>query len=71
MSAWVNAALEKQATHERRLDALDAFFAAYEEEHGAFADAEMADARRHFSERAIVVRGAVAGNPGRLGGRTR
>jgi len=59
LSAWVNDALERQAAHERRLRALDEFFGAYEREHGEITVAEMEAARRRFTERALVVRGAV------------
>ena len=58
LSAWVNDALARHAAHERRLRALDAFFAAYEEEHGEITADEMAAARRHYEQRAVVVRGA-------------
>lgn len=63
LSAWVSSALERQSQHDARLEALDAFFAEYEEEHGAFTEAEMDAARRRFRERATVVRGASAATP--------
>ena len=34
LSAWVNNALRRQAEHDRRMQALDEFLAAYEAEHG-------------------------------------
>ena len=34
VSAWVNEALRMKADHDRRLQALDEFVAAYEAEHG-------------------------------------
>lgn len=34
LSAWVNEALRRQVDHDRRMWALDEFFAAYEAEHG-------------------------------------
>ena len=60
LSAWVNEALRRQADHDRRLRALDAFLAAYEAEHGEITDAEIAAATRRARARAIVVRGEPA-----------
>ncbi len=57
ISAWVNDALRLKADHDRRLQALDEFLAAYEVEHGEITDEEMRDAARRARERAIVVRG--------------
>ena len=57
ISAWVNDALRLKADHDRRLQALDEFLAAYEAEHGAITEDEMRDAARRARERAIVVRG--------------
>ena len=57
VSAWVNDALRLKADHDRRLQALDDFLAAYEAEHGEITDDEMRDAARRARERAIVVRG--------------
>ena len=57
ISAWVNDALRLKADHDRRLQALDEFLAAYEAEHGEITDDEMRDAARRARERAIVVRG--------------
>jgi Arc/MetJ-type ribon-helix-helix transcriptional regulator len=57
ISAWVNDALRLKADHDRRLQALDEFLAAYEAEHGEITDEEMRDAARRARERAIVVRG--------------
>ena len=59
LSAWVNEALARHAAHERRLRALDAFFAAYEAEHGEITAEEMVAAKRHYQQRAVVVRGAA------------
>jgi Arc/MetJ-type ribon-helix-helix transcriptional regulator len=58
ISAWVNDALRLKADHDRRLQALDDFLAAYEAEHGEITDDEMRDAARRAREQAIVVRGA-------------
>ena len=57
ISAWVNDALRLKADHDRRLQALDDFLAAYEAEHGEITDDEMRDAARRARDRAIVVRG--------------
>ena len=57
ISAWVNDALRLKADHDRRLQALDHFLAAYEAEHGEITDDEMRGAARQARERAIVVRG--------------
>lgn len=57
LSAWVNDALRLKADHDRRLQALDEFLAAYEAEHGEITEEEMRDAARRARERAIVVRG--------------
>jgi Arc/MetJ-type ribon-helix-helix transcriptional regulator len=67
ISAWVNDALRLKADHDRRLQALDEFLAAYEAEHGEITDDEMRAAGRRVRERAIVVRGGPAehGSPPR------
>jgi Arc/MetJ-type ribon-helix-helix transcriptional regulator len=57
ISAWVSDALRLKADHDRRLQALDEFLAAYEAEHGEITDDEMRAAGRRVRERAIVVRG--------------
>ncbi|MGA2827768.1 MAG: type II toxin-antitoxin system ParD family antitoxin [Streptosporangiaceae bacterium] len=57
ISAWVNDALRLKTDHERRLQALDDFLAAYETEHGEITEDEMRDAARRARERAIIVRG--------------
>jgi Arc/MetJ-type ribon-helix-helix transcriptional regulator len=57
VSAWVNEALHRQLDHERRLEGLDRFVAAYEAEHGVITDDEMAEAVRSARADAIVVRG--------------
>jgi hypothetical protein len=57
ISAWVNDALKLKADHDRRLQALDDFLAAYEAEHGQITEDEMRDAARRARERAVVVRG--------------
>jgi Arc/MetJ-type ribon-helix-helix transcriptional regulator len=60
ISAWVNEALRLKADHDRRLQALDDFLAAYEAEHGQITEDEMRDAARRARERAIVLRGRPA-----------
>jgi Arc/MetJ-type ribon-helix-helix transcriptional regulator len=62
ISAWVNDALKLKADHDRRLQALDDFLAAYEAEHGQITEDEMRDAARRARERAVVVRGGSAGH---------
>jgi hypothetical protein len=57
LSAWVSTALERQVAHDKRLRALDDFFADYEAEHGKITDEEIEAARRDAKARAIVVRG--------------
>jgi Arc/MetJ-type ribon-helix-helix transcriptional regulator len=57
ISAWVNDALRLKADHDRRLQALDEFLAAYEAEHGEITEDEMRDAARRARERAVVIRG--------------
>ena len=59
LSAWVNDALRMKVDHDRRMQALDKFLAAYESAHGEIAEDEMADAARRARERAVVVRGRV------------
>jgi hypothetical protein len=56
LSAWVNEALRRQADHDRRMQALDEFLAAYEAEHGVITDDEIRAASRRARERATVVR---------------
>ena len=57
VSAWVNDALRLKTDHDRRLQALDEFLAAYEAEHGEITEEGMRDAARRARERAIIVRG--------------
>lgn len=58
MSAWVNEALRRQVDHDRRMEALDAFIAEYEAEHGEITLDEIEAASRRARARALVVRGA-------------
>ena len=58
ISAWVNDALRLKAEHDRRMQALDAFLAAYEAEHGVITEAEIDQAVRRVRSRATVVRSA-------------
>jgi len=58
LSAWVNAALQRQTEHDRRLRALDEFLAAFEAEHGAIDDEEITAASRRAHARSVVVRGS-------------
>ena len=70
LSAWVNAALHRQAEHDRRMRALDEFLVAYEDRHGLITEQEIRDASRRARERAVVVRGR-AGARERRRARTR
>ena len=56
LSAWVNDALRLKTDHDRRLDALAAFVAAYESEHGEITVDEMRTATRRARSRAVSVR---------------
>jgi Arc/MetJ-type ribon-helix-helix transcriptional regulator len=56
VSAWVNAALHRQAAHDQRLAALDEFLAAFEHEHGEITELDMADATKRTRANAVVVR---------------
>ena len=56
VSAWVNDALRLKAEHERRMEALDSFLAAYEAEHGVITETEMDEAARRARGRAAVIR---------------
>lgn len=66
VSAWVNGALRRQADHDRRMKALDAFLEEYETEHGEITEEEMHAASRRSRARAAVVRtqsGMTDGGP--------
>jgi hypothetical protein len=60
LSAWVNAALRRQADHDRRMEALGDFLSVYEAEHGEITDEEIGAASRAARARAVVVRSQVA-----------
>ena len=60
ISAWVNDALLLKEEHDRRMQALDAFLAAYEAEHGEITEVEIDEAVRRARPRATVVRSALA-----------
>jgi Arc/MetJ-type ribon-helix-helix transcriptional regulator len=60
LSAWVNDALRRQVDRDRRLAAMDAFLAAFEDGNGEITDAEIASAGRDARARAVVVRGRRA-----------
>jgi Arc/MetJ-type ribon-helix-helix transcriptional regulator len=57
VSAWVNEALRSKAEQDRRLEALGAFVAAYEAEHGEITADEMRSAARRARARAIATHG--------------
>ncbi len=56
LSAWVNDALRLKADHDRRLDALASFIAAYEAEHGEITAEEIRMAARRARSRAVTAR---------------
>lgn len=64
LSAWVNDALRRQADHDRRMQALDEFLAAYEAEHGEITEDEIRQAERRARSRAVVVRTPPSGKGG-------
>jgi Arc/MetJ-type ribon-helix-helix transcriptional regulator len=59
VSAWVNDALRLKVAHDRRLEALAGFVAAYESEFGEITQEEMDLAARRARGRAVVVREIV------------
>lgn len=59
VSAWVNEGLRLKLEHDRRLDALADFVAAYEAEHGEITNSEIDLAVRSARARALVVRGTT------------
>jgi hypothetical protein len=56
MSAWVSDALADRIVRQRRLDAMADAIAAYEAEHGAFTDEELADLARRDRDAAAALR---------------
>jgi hypothetical protein len=65
VSAWVNDALHRQAEHDGRMRALDAFLQGYEAKHGVITDDEIRQATRRARSRALVVRGKERSTPSR------
>jgi hypothetical protein len=61
VSAWVNEAMRLKLAHDRRLQALGAFIAAYEKEHGVISADEIEAARRSARARALPVRTVTRG----------
>jgi Arc/MetJ-type ribon-helix-helix transcriptional regulator len=61
VSQWVNEALRTKAEQDRRLEALGAFLAEYEAEHGEIMPEEMRAAARRARARAVPTHGARAG----------
>jgi Arc/MetJ-type ribon-helix-helix transcriptional regulator len=66
VSAWVNDALRLKLEHDRRLQALSAFMAAYEAEHGVITPDEIESAQRAARSRAVPVRTIAARRATRL-----
>lgn len=56
LSAWVNEALQLKQEHDRRLEALGDFVAAFEAEHGEITSDEMHRATRSARARSVTVR---------------
>jgi hypothetical protein len=69
ISAWVTDAVRLKLEHDRRIEALAAFVAAYEAEHGEISREEMDRAARRARSRAVTVRGP--GTPRPVAGRRR
>lgn len=63
VSAWVNEALHRQAAHDGRMRALDAFLERYEAQHGVITDDEIRAVTRRTRARAVIVRGRKASTP--------
>ncbi len=71
LSAWVNDALQRQADHDQRMQALDDFLQAYEAEQGEITEDEMRAATRRTRARAVVVRSSPPDQRGASGRRKR
>ncbi|HEY5147263.1 MAG TPA: hypothetical protein VII82_10870 [Polyangiaceae bacterium] len=71
VSAWVNEALRLKLEQDRRLEALGAFVAAYEAEHGEITSDEIRDAARRARARAVVARPTTAKSAGSRAARRR
>ena len=56
VSAWVNDALHLKLQRDRRLEALAAFVAAYEADHGEITSEEIIQSVRRARSRAVAVR---------------
>lgn len=56
LSAWVNDAFRLKLDHDRRMQALSTFIAAYESEHGEISAEEIERATRAARARALPVR---------------
>jgi len=59
ISAWVNDAIRLKLEQDERLQALAAFIAEYEAEHGAITKRDQENALREAKRRAISVRGGL------------
>lgn len=65
VSAWVNDALRLKLEHDRRLDAMRAFLAREEAEHGQITSDEIEEVVRSAAARAVIVRGRARRRPKR------
>ena len=55
VSAWINEGMRRQLDHERRLGAMDDYFAWYEAKHGPITEEQMEEAERIMEERTLHV----------------
>ena len=69
VSAWVNDAMRLKLEHDRRLQALAAYVADYEAEHGEITSEDIAWAGREARRRSVSVRGTRAGESRRRYGK--
>ena len=69
VSAWVNDAMRMKLERDRKLQALEAFVAEWEKEHGEITEQRIASAVREARRRATAVRGTRAGESRRRYGR--
>ena len=63
VSAWVDEAMRRQVEHDERMRALGEFISAWEADHGAITEAEMAAAVREARQKSIVVRHGTLRRP--------
>lgn len=69
VSAWVNDALRLKREHDSRQEALAAFIADYEAQHGEITSEEIRAATRRARSRAVTARAGASRDERRRGGR--